>query len=786
MDVTTSTASILLVDDNPANLFVLKAVLSDLSEDLVEAQSGSEALQCVRENDFAVILLDVLMPGLSGFETARLIRAEHRSRHTPIIFLTANDTDRAFLEEGYALGAVDFLVKPYYPFALRAKVREFIKIFAERQEIRREREQLRLLLHGTKDEQSRAVRQQWDRLCRSEQELADFFESAAIGLCWIGPDGTLLRANRAILEIIGYGTEECIGRPIADFMTDENTMGEFLQCLRSGETLKEFPAQLHCKDGSIKDVLIDANVLWREEQFIHARCFLRDITDHKRVEDALLESERRFSRFMQHLPGLAWIKDADGRYVYANDAAEQAFQTPRADLYGKSDEEIFCPATASAFRENDRKALSSQTGIQVVEALEHEDGLVHYSLVSKFPIPGSNGQVALIGGMAVDITEHKRVEQALRDADRRKDEFLATLAHELRNPLAPIRNSIQILKLEGVDEETTQHAREVIDRQVQHLVRLVDDLLDVSRVMRGKVDLRKERVDLGTVVARGVEIAKALIESQGHQLDIDLSSEPLRLNADPIRMAQVVGNLLTNAAKYTEAGGHIGITAQREDDEIVMCVSDDGIGIAPDVLPHVFDLFVQADNASTKAHGGLGIGLTLVRNLVELHGGRIDAYSEGLGKGSEFVVRLPLLREADKEHGGPEGTTSRNAGSSGQRILVVDDNQDSAMSLAMLLRLQGFKVELANGGQAAIQIAPSFLPDLVFLDIGMPAMDGYEVARHMRSIPALETTLLVALTGWGQPEDRERTAKAGFHHHLVKPLEPTALTAILALLSQKR
>jgi PAS domain S-box-containing protein len=377
--------------------------------------------------------------------------------------------------------------------------------------------------------------------------------------------------------------------------------------------------------------------------------------------------------------------------------------------------------------------------------------------------------------------ENTQLYEALRDQDRRKDEFLATLAHELRNPLAPIRNALQILKMPRVDAATAERSRNMMERQVHHLVRMVDDLLDVSRVMRGKIELRRERVELATVVARAVETVQPLVEAQGHELTVLLPVESLPLDADPVRLSQVIGNLLTNAAKYTEPGGCISLSAAADGDAAVLRVRDTGIGIAPAMLPRVFELFVQVDHASTRAQGGLGIGLTLVKNLVEMHNGTVDARSEGLGKGSEFVVRLPLAeRGLEQAPGGKAAVQDPAPPWSGLRVLVADDNQDAADSLAILLRMRGHEVRVAYSGMAVLEITKTYTPDVVFLDIGMPALDGYEVARRLRQTPSLEKTVLVALTGWGQREDRRRTAEAGFDHHLVKPPEPAAVEGILA------
>ncbi len=383
---------------------------------------------------------------------------------------------------------------------------------------------------------------------------------------------------------------------------------------------------------------------------------------------------------------------------------------------------------------------------------------------------------------AAVAVENTQLYQALRETDRRKDEFLATLAHELRNPLAPIRSALQILKLPRVDAETVGRSREMMERQVHHLVRLVDDLLDVSRVMRGKIELRRERIELATVVARAVETVQALIDAQGHELSVSVSPESLLIDADPVRLAQVVGNILTNAAKYTEPNGRIGLRAERDGNMALLRVWDNGIGIAPAMLPRIFELFVQVDHASTRAQGGLGIGLTLVKNLVEMHNGRVEARSDGLGQGCEFIVSLPIQAQALSRDDGPQAgrQTDEPPSQSGHRLLVVDDNQDAANSLAMLLRLQGHEVRVAFSGVAALEMTKDYAPDVVFLDIGMPGMDGYEVARRLRQQPGLENVVLAALTGWGQQEDRRRTAEAGFDRHLVKPVEPAALEGLLA------
>ncbi|HVX12382.1 MAG TPA: PAS domain S-box protein [Pirellulales bacterium] len=381
--------------------------------------------------------------------------------------------------------------------------------------------------------------------------------------------------------------------------------------------------------------------------------------------------------------------------------------------------------------------------------------------------------------------ENTQLYQALREADQRKDEFLATLAHELRNPLAPIRNSLEILKMPRVDAEVAQHARDLMERQIHHLVRLVDDLLDVSRVMRGKIDLRKERIELATVIARALETVQPLIDTHRHHLHIRLPEESLVLPADPVRLSQVVVNLLTNAAKYTEPGGLIEVEAKRDGESVLLIVRDNGIGIPAETKDRIFDLFVQANQAVVRSQGGLGIGLTLVRNLVELHNGSIEARSNGPGQGSEFIVRLPLSSGEPNGIGRDAVAAEERAAPSGFRLLIVDDNHDAANSLGTLLQLQGHHVRIAYSGMATLEIAKEFIPDAVLLDIGMPGMDGYEVAMRLRELPALQNTMLIALTGWGQQEDRRRSAEAGFDRHLVKPLDVKVLHGLLEELRRR-
>jgi len=384
-------------------------------------------------------------------------------------------------------------------------------------------------------------------------------------------------------------------------------------------------------------------------------------------------------------------------------------------------------------------------------------------------------------GIVLDVTVRRQAEEALKEVNQRKDEFLAMLAHELRNPLAPIRNAAQLLNVHAPGRPEIEWARAVIERQTKHLVRLVDDLLDVSRMVRGQITLQKRRVDLAETVQAAVETSRPLIRLRKHHLTVQLPQEPIRLDADLTRIAQVLSNLLNNAAKYTDDGGQIRLEAEPDGEFVAVRVRDTGLGIASGLLPHVFDLFTQADRTLDRAEGGLGIGLTLVKRLVEMHGGRVEARSEGLGRGAEFIVWLPVVdaqHEPAAESAPPPAVTGAESAQS-LRILIVDDNVDAADSIAMLLGMEGHQTRTVNTARAALLAVPDFAPDVVLLDIGLPEMDGYEVARRLRAQNGQDEMRLVAVTGYGQPADRRRSQAAGFDEHLVKPVEPALLNELL-------
>ncbi len=476
-------------------------------------------------------------------------------------------------------------------------------------------------------------------------------------------------------------------------------------------------------------------------------------------------------------------KTLDGIITSWNAGAERIFGYTAAEAVGKSILLIIPPD-----RHPEERLILER--LRRGERIEHyetvrqskQGRLINISLTIS-PVRDSTGRVIGASKIARDITARVKAEEALREADRRKDEFLATLAHELRNPLAPIRSSVQVLRRLGPPDPQLEWARDVIDRQAEQMARLVDDLLEVSRISRGKVVLRKERVDAAAVITRAVETARPLIEERRHALTVSLPPEPIRLEADPVRLEQVLTNLLTNAAKYTEPGGQIWLTAGREPGEAVIRVRDTGIGMAPEFVARAFEMFAQAEQAKDRARGGLGIGLSLVRSLVEMHGGRVSAQSPGLNRGSEFTVRLPLA--ADESGAGPEAPDDarilRPPGPA-RRILIVEDSKDAAQSLAMLLRLMGNEVHASYDGPSALEAAAAFGPDVVLMDIGLPGMSGHEVARRLREQPGLDKVVLVAVTGWGHEEDRRLAREAGFDSHMVKPIDVNALQELLATL----
>jgi len=488
-----------------------------------------------------------------------------------------------------------------------------------------------------------------------------------------------------------------------------------------------------------------------------------------------------FNTFLEAAPDAVVIIDQDGKIVRVNGQAEKMFGYAREELMGQ-EIEILMPERLRGVHRDQRAGFVAHPSTRPMGlAMElwglRKNGSEFPVEISLSPIPDPEG--VRIASIVRDVTERRRMEQELRDADRKKDEFLATLGHELRNPLAPIRNALHYLGIEGLKEPDARTARDIIARQVAVMVRLIDDLLDASRIRSNKLDIHKQHVDLAEVLESAVESSRPLIQECSHELTVSMPLQALSLDADPVRLAQVVSNLLNNASKYTRPGGNIWLTAERHGNDAVISVRDDGIGIPGDMLPRIFDMFTQVDQSSQRSQGGLGVGLTLVRRLVEMHDGSIEARSRLPDEGSEFIVRLPLFVPLTHDLPPSKGEPIVPA-LSGCRILVVDDNRDSADTMATLLRLKGNEIRTAYDGLEAVEVAESFHPVLMLLDIGLPKLNGYEVARRIRQQPWGRDMVLVALTGWGQVEDKHRSHEAGFNFHIVKPVELAALEKMLA------
>lgn len=506
------------------------------------------------------------------------------------------------------------------------------------------------------------------------------------------------------------------------------------------------------------------------------RTVQRTAEDRRRGEDALRASEERFRTMAELVPCCVWTAAPDGGYTYANQRWHEFTGLGPKETTGFGWASVLHPEDRAHCLAAWHRATEVEDRYHIEVRVRRFDGEYRWLLSEAVPIRDEGGVVRTWFGTSTDITDQKTTLESLREADQRKNEFLAILGHEIRNPLAVIANSCRILEQTGMDDAELTRTRERIDRQVTHLTRIIDDLLDVSRVVEGKIRLRQEPVAIDAIVESAVEFASPFLQGRGVSVRAVPSEKPLWIRADVTRMTQVVGNLLHNAAKFSDRGSTVSLTARRERESAVVSVRDFGAGIAPEVLPRIFDPFVQGDQALQRSRGGLGIGLTLARRLVELHGGSIEARSEGPGTGCEFVVRVPAI-EPPLERARPV-EEDQAAAASGLRVLVVDDNPDSAQSLALILSLAGHDVRAALDGAQAKRVAAEFRPDLVLLDIGMPGEDGYAVARWMREEARLDARL-VAVTGYGQEEDRRHAFEAGFDDHMVKPMDAGALNALI-------
>jgi PAS domain S-box-containing protein len=917
--------TILLIGHEPATVERWTRILQPEDYALRTARSLPDALDCLRSDHVAVIMLDVEDSGLDAYQVAKALRLEAHTRHTPIIFISSLAHDESRALRAYAVGAVDYLSAPLVPEILRAKVARLIELHRETDEARRrlqvtlssigdaviatdlhgavsflnpvaeiltgwppkdavgqpletvfhivnedtrqlaENPVRRALRDGTIvglanhtvlisrdgrelpiDDSAAPIRGEGGaiagvvlvfrdvtearRAFQASAHLAAIVESSDDPIISKDLNGIILSWNKAAERLYGYTAEEVIGRPISLLVPPDrpDEIPALLERLKHGEVIEHFETERLAKDGRRVHVSLRISPIRDASgRVVAASKLTRDITPLKRTAEALRfladaskllagllndpgvlqEVIRRAVPFLGDWAFLDLIGDNGQIYRVASAVADPHKEHILRELEERYPLHWDTPYSVVRVLKGGQSELANDITDEMLQSVAGDarqlelfravkpKAFMTVPLAARDRVLGALSLVAGESGRRYDESDlrlaedfahraaiaidNTRLYQKVEEANRRKDEFLAMLSHELRNPLAPIRNALHILRMPGIGTGAAEQARQLMDRQVQHIVRLVDDLLDVSRIMRGRIELRKELVDLAGVVSRAVETAQPVLDAQGQDLVMSMPEEPVFIEGDATRLAQVVANLLNNAAKYSRHAGRVWLTAGRQRGDVVLRVRDTGAGIPPALLPHVFDLFVQGDRSLERTQGGLGIGLTIVKRLVEMHGGTVEVHSEGPGKGSEFVVRLPAYASTSVPTE-PEQPHEQIDGKQPRRVLVVDDNVDAAESIAMLLRHWGNEVRMAHNGPQALEVATAFSPDVVVLDIGLPGMSGYEVAHHLREQPRFARTKLVAVTGYGKDEDRRRSQEVGFDRHLVKPVDPDQLQSILA------
>jgi PAS domain S-box-containing protein len=741
---------------------------------LVCTSIGEVCREIERGAGAAVVTAEAVLGDREG-RLAGLLRAQPPWSDFPLIALTPTRAESPkALQALTAVGLMTLMNRPVQVSALVSTVRAALRdrrrqyavrdLLAERQRVadalRAEREQYRVTL-------------------------------ASIGDAVIATDtdGRVTFLNRVAQALTGWGSEDAAGRPlesvfrIVDELTRRPAESPARRALREGRVVGlENHTLLVARDGTERPI-DDSGAPIRDEAGAVAGVVLvfRDIADRKAAEEA----RARLAAIVESSDDAVVSKTLDGTILSWNAGAERIFGYTAAEAVGRPITLIIPP---DRLAEEDEILGRLRRG----ERVEHFETVrvakggrrVDISLTIS-PVRDAEGRVVGASKVARDVTDRRRAEAALREADRRKDEFIALLAHELRNPLAPIRNGLQVLRL-SQDRGVRERSQDVMDRQLGHMVRLIDDLLDVSRIGQNKMELRRSRVLLAEAVGSAVETARPLVDAAGHELTVSLPAEPVYLDADLTRLAQVFANLLTNSAKYTEPGGRIWLTAIPAGGEVAVSVRDTGIGIPAAAIPTIFDMFSQVDRSIERSTGGLGIGLALVKGLVEMHGGTVTAASEGPGRGTEFTIRLPVLATHPPPfHPAPAGRGGR-VGGPGRRILVVDDNRDSAGTMAEMLAVVGNEVRTAHDGVEAVEAAERFRPEVVLMDVGMPRLNGFDATRRMRAEAWGKGMTIVALTGWGQEGDRIQSREAGCDGHLVKPVSLPDLEKLLAVLTERK
>ena len=627
-------------------------------------------------------------------------------------------------------------------------------------------------------------------LARSLAQLQEQSDWVRITLSSIGDgvistdaEGRVSFLNSVAESLTGWTQAEAAGRPLPEIFqivnhhTREPAENPALRALEEGRIVGlANHTVLIARDGTERP-LDDSAAPMRDAagKIVGTVLVFRDVTDRLRAESM----QSQMAAIIESSQDVVISKTLDGIIRSWNPEAERVFGHRAAEAIGRSISLIIPPERMDEEREIIERLRRGERVEHFETVRVAKDGRrVNLSLTIS-PIRDPSGRIVGASKVARDITDRLRAEEALREADRAKDQFLAVLAHELRNPLAPLRHGLQVLRLAGADTRTAAKAQEMMERQLGHLIRLVDDLLDISRISRNKIELQRSPILLAEVLSNAVEMAHPTIEAAGHHLTVALPAEPIHLDADLLRLAQVFNNLLANSVKYTDRGGDIWLTAERQGDTVAVAVRDSGIGIPAGALPHVFDMFAQVDRSLERPIGGLGIGLALVKGLVEMHGGTVTAESPGPGEGSTFTVRLPVMEESrERAAEGGRGEPAATAPPK-RRVLVVDDNLDAAGSLAILLELLGNDVQTVHDGVEGVAAAERFRPDLILMDVGMPNLNGYEATRRIREQPWGQEMVIFALTGWGQESDKDRSREAGCDGHLVKPVSMEDLERLL-------
>jgi PAS domain S-box-containing protein len=769
--------SVLVVGAGPDALRALSDAATEQGVRLTSEATEAAALDYAGAHAVALVVIDLTRLPVDPAAFGAHLRALQQTA-TPLVFLVGVDTPRAQIDAGYALGAVDFLSLPLLDTLVRARLEM-------------------AALHWQTVQLGDRVR--GEQLNLNRDNFSQLLASSSEGIYGMGADGSCSFINPAGAAMLGYEPAELQGRKLHALIHHKYADGapyplaqcKLAQAARAGASIRVDDEVFWHKEGYAVPVAYSVAPILVEGVPSGAVITFTDSTERRANEVRLKASEQRvrLATDAAELGMWRWQPE-DDQIVWENPRMFDIFRMPYdvAPINAVHFAAKFAhPADSADFNEAVTLTLSTGARFHFEGRFMPGDGSAYRWIeFTGLLQPQEDGTPPQMIGTAHDITARKRTEEDLRalaaelsESNRRKGEFLATLAHELRNPLAPIRTGLAVLGLGGDKPEAVARIRAMMERQVSHMVHLVDDLLDVARISSGKVDLKIARVDVKGVIASAVETSQPLIDAARHQLTVELSPMPLWLDADLTRLAQVVGNLLTNAAKYTLPGGKIQLRVSRDERYVLIAVTDSGMGIPRAELPTVFDMFTQVSTHSRQAQGGLGIGLSLVRHLVELHGGSVAVHSEGEGMGSTFEVRLPLADTGERRKYVRPLHVPDPMAHAGLNVLIADDNEDAAEALSEFLRIAGHHVSTVNNGHDALRTGLSARPDAILLDIGMPGLNGYEVAKALRAAPGMADTVLIALTGWGTDDDRSRASAAGFDHHLTKPTSAADIVKVL-------